>query len=383
MTDDGSEQSPAGQAGAPAAIILAAGKSTRMKSRLPKVMHDICGRPMLTHVILACRKAGIQRFTLVVGFAKDLITRTYAHEPDLQLVEQAEQKGTGHAVSVCEDALRGFEGDVVVLAGDMPMIQEQTLRDLVESHRACGAAASLATTTLDDPTGYGRILRDAAGGFERIVEHRDCSADQLEIREVNPSYYCFDAPALFEALHCVRPDNTKGEYYITDVFEILRKAGKTVQAVTRVPADDAVGINSRADLADVARRMQQRIQTDWMNHGVTLVDPSTTWIDSRAQIGPETEIKSFSYIEGNARIGANCRVGPYAYIAAGAVIEDGALIGPGALTAFDATGEPRNHSHPSSHRRATKIVRRPPSAPLDADEGGSFNPECSPGSASC
>ena len=383
MTDDGSEQSPDVRDRALAAIILAAGKSTRMKSHLPKVMHDICGRSMLSHVLRACGNSGIDQFFIVVGFGKDLITQTYADDSALRFVEQSEQKGTGHAVLVCEEALRGFDGDVVVLAGDMPMIREQTLRDLIEGHRSAGAAASLATTVLEDPSGYGRILRDSDGGFERIVEHRDCSAEQLEICEVNPSYYCFDAPVLFSALHDIRPDNAKGEYYITDVFEILRGLGKTVQAVTRVPADDAVGINSRADLADVARRMQRRIQTGWMDNAVTIIDPSTTWIDSRAQIGPDSEIKPFSTIEGNARIGSNCLVGPYAYVTSGAVIEDGTTLGPGVLRAFDTTGESRNHSHPSSHRRATKVVRRPPPASIDGEEGGSLSSKCSPGSPSC
>ncbi|MCG8409455.1 MAG: NTP transferase domain-containing protein [Phycisphaerales bacterium] len=353
-----------------AAIILAAGRSTRMKTDQPKVMHNLCGQPMLSHVLAACREAGIQECYVVVGFGKDLIIKTYDQMPGIHFVEQPEQKGSGHAVSMCSETLKGFTGDVVVIAGDMPMIRSETLKTLTHSHRAAGATASIATTILDDPTGYGRIVRDANDNFERIVEHRDCSAEQLKIREVNPSYYCFDAQALFEALPKIKPDNAKGEYYITDALEIIRDLGKTVRAATSVPAVDAVGINSRSDLAEVAKLMQKRIQSRWMDEGVSLVDPDTTWIDSRAQIGPDTLIKPFSYIEGSARVGRNCTIGPYAYLADGAVVEDDSTVGPGVLNAFDATKNPRNHSNPTS-KRAAPVVRQPPATTGCAQGGGS------------
>lgn len=341
-----------------AAVILAAGKSTRMKTELPKVMHEICGQPMLSYVFNACRTAGISRLIVVVGFAKDAIIRHYEGEPGIQFVEQQEQKGTAHAVMMCNDALKNFEGDVVVIAGDMPMIRSETLQSLLQSHRAAAAGASIATTVLDDPTSYGRIVRNKAGDFERIVEHRDCTPEQLQIKEVNPSYYCFDAKALREALPKVQPNNAKGEYYITDVLEIILKSGAKVRATTNVPAVDAVGINSRVDLADVAKLMQRRIQNGWMEQGITIVDPDTTWIDSRAQIGLDSEIKPFSYIEGRARIGARCVVGPYAYIGDGAVIEDDSAVGPGALSAIDtAIGSKKPGT---INRRPTVALRQPP-----------------------
>ncbi len=341
------------------AIILAAGRSTRMKSELPKVMHEMCGRPMLVYVLDACRQAGIAELYVVVGFGKEAITSALGAEPGIHFVEQAEQKGTGHAVLMCKDALAKFTGDCVVIAGDMPMIRAETLRTLVGSHRATGATASLATTVLEDPTSYGRILRDGAGAFAGIVEHRDCTPEQLALREVNPSYYCFDAKAMFEALAQVKPNNAKGEYYITDALTILRSAGKTVRASTSVPAQDAVGINSRADLADVARLMQRRIQDSWMEQGVTIVDPTTTWIDSGVQIGPETMIKPFCFLEGNARIGEGCTIGPFAYVAAGAVVSDGARVGPGALTALDTVGGARPTAGAPA-KRTVQVVRRPP-----------------------
>jgi bifunctional UDP-N-acetylglucosamine pyrophosphorylase/glucosamine-1-phosphate N-acetyltransferase len=341
------------------AIVLAAGRSTRMKSDSPKVMHEICGRTMLAYVLDACRQAGIAEFYVVVGFGKEEVISAFGAEPGVHFVEQAEQKGTGHAVLMCKDALAKFTGDCVVIAGDMPMIRAETLQTLVGSHRATGAAASLATTILDDPTSYGRILRDDGGAFVGIVEHRDCTPEQLAIREVNPSYYCFDAKSLFEALDQIKPNNAKGEYYITDALAILRAAGRTVRASTKVPAQDAVGINSRADLAEVARHMQRRIQDSWMDAGVTIVDPANTWIDSDVQIGPETVIKPFCVLEGNARIGAGCTVGPFAYVAAGAVVGDGAKVGPGALTALDTVGSTRTTAGTPA-KRTVQVVRRPP-----------------------
>jgi bifunctional UDP-N-acetylglucosamine pyrophosphorylase/glucosamine-1-phosphate N-acetyltransferase len=354
-----------------AAVILAAGRSTRMKTDHPKVLHEVCGQSMLSHVLCACRKAGIHRFHIVVGFGKQAIIPAFDGEEGVSFVEQREQKGTGHAVSMCAEELKDFTGDVVVLAGDMPMVRSETLQGLIQGHRAACSAASLATTVLDDPSSYGRIIRNANGDFDRIVEHRDCTVDQLRIREVNPSYYCFDAQTLFEALPKIKPDNAKGEFYITDVLEIIRKEGKAVRASTSVPAVDAVGINSRADLAEVSRLMQQRIQADWMEAGVTLDDPATTWIDSRAAIGPESRIKPFSFIEGRARIGARCVVGPYAYIGDGAVVEDGTTIGSGALSAFDATAATQKTFSPI-HQRGASVTRQPPSQAA-----------CAPRSQSC
>ncbi len=342
-----------------AAILLAAGRSTRMKTELPKVMHEVCGLPMLSHVLGACRAAGISDFHVVVGFGKQAIIDAFSTEPGIHFVEQREQKGTAHAVSMAADAFKSFSGDVVVLAADMPLLRAETISTLVNSHRAAAAAASMATTFLDNPAGYGRIVRNAAGDFERIVEHRDCTPEQLAINEVNPSYYCFDAASLFRALPRVKPNNAKGEYYITDVLEILRADGRLVRAATTVPAADATGINSRVDLADVNRLMQQRIQNALMESGVTIVDPGTTWIDARASVGPETIIRPFSTIEGHARVGARCVVGPYAYVADGAVIEDDAHVGPGILTALDTAASPRT-PRPSSHRKTAPVVRHPP-----------------------
>lgn len=341
------------------AIILAAGKSTRMKSDVPKVMHDICGRPMLAYVLDACRQAGIEKFNIVVGFGKDTVIQAFSTEPGAEFVEQLEQKGTGHAVMMCADGLKNFQGDCVVIAGDMPMIRPETLRDLIGGHRAAGAAASIATTVLSDPAGYGRIIRDKSGAFQGITEHRDCTPEQLSINEVNPSYYCFDAATLFAALPRLKANNAKNEYYITDVLALLLADGKTVRAATSVPAVDATGINSRADLALVSKLMQQRIQHHWMDTGITIVDPDNTWIDSRARIGRDTVIRPFTCIEGSARIGERCTIGPFACITHGAVVSDGASVGPGVLNALDAVHGTRPAST-SPAKRTVQVVRRPP-----------------------
>lgn len=309
-----------------AAIILAAGKSTRMKSDLPKVMHEVCGRPMLAYVLDACAAAGLQRIIVVVGHQKQIVLEAFGGRRDLTYVEQTEQRGTGHAVLMARDALRDFQGDVFVIAGDMPMIRAGTLRELRETHVQAQAAASIATTVLEEPFGYGRIVRDTRGEFLAIVEERDCTDAQRQIKEVNPSYYLFDRAALFDALQSVRPDNAKKEYYLTDVLRILREQGRRVVAQTSVPPADATGINSRADLAEVSRLMQARLQGAIMDSGVTIIAPALTWIEAGASIGPEAVIHPYTWIGSGAQIGARCRIGPFAVVARDARIGDDGIV---------------------------------------------------------
>lgn len=311
---------------ATAAVVLAAGKSTRMKSELPKVMHEVCGRPMLAAVLDACRGAGVGRIVVVVGYNKQAVIGGFSDWADVTFVEQAEQKGTAHAVQMAEHALAGFNGTVLVIAGDMPLVRAETLRELVETRRREGAAAAIATTILNEPAGYGRIIRDGQGEFVGIVEDRDCTPDQKKICEVNPSYYCYERPALFSSLHDVRPNNAKGEYYITDTLDILRRSGRRVIAKTSVPAVDATGINSRADLADVSRMMQRRIQQRIMDSGVTIVSPDLTWIEADVEVGHESVIEPFSFVGASARIGQRCRIGPMGVVARGENIPDGRAV---------------------------------------------------------
>lgn len=310
-----------------AAIILAAGKSTRMKSELPKVLHEVCGKPMLAHVLDACREAGVGRLVVVVGHRKDDVIATFAGDRDIEWVEQVEQKGTGHAALMCAGALEGFTGPVLTIAGDMPLIRGATVAEVLAENARTGHAVTLATSLLDDPAGYGRIVRDSAGALAAIVEHNDCTPAQRSIREVNISYYCFQGKRLFDLLRRIEPNNAKREYYITDAVAIALQQGWGAGAIPTVPAEDAMGINSRADLAVVSRVMQERIQAYWLDHAVSIVDRTTTWIEAGVRLGAETTIYPFTYVGTGAEIGGACRLGPHASVARGEKVLAGAAVG--------------------------------------------------------
>ncbi|MHC4645781.1 MAG: NTP transferase domain-containing protein [Planctomycetota bacterium] len=243
-----------------AAIILAAGISSRMNADIPKVLHEVCGRPMLSYVLDACRQAGVGRLYVVVGFCAEQVKKQFGQAEDIFWVLQPEQKGTAHAVMCCREHLGNFEGQTFVLCGDGPLIRPEILRTLMEEHEEQHSAAALATAVLDDPTGYGRIVRDAAGNICGIVEHNDCTSKQLKIREVNPSYYLFDNRVLFEAIEKVRPDNAKNEYYLTDVISVMIEAGQKVSAVTAVRPEEAMSANDPEQLRQMVRVMEQRFE---------------------------------------------------------------------------------------------------------------------------
>jgi len=242
-----------------AAVILAAGRSKRMQSDLVKVLHPVCDRPMVEWVVQACRAAGCGRIILVVGYQGDKVREALAGEDDVEFVNQAEPLGTGHAVMQAEAALRGFDGDLLVLAGDGPLIRAETLRRLVSAHQRTGAAATLATARIADPTGYGRIVRDAAGRFDRIVEEKDATPEQRRLNEINPSYYCFDARRLFASLHRLTNVNASGEYYLTDVCPILRGDGLRVEVIEAVSADEVHSINTAEQLEFVSSILAKRL----------------------------------------------------------------------------------------------------------------------------
>jgi bifunctional UDP-N-acetylglucosamine pyrophosphorylase/glucosamine-1-phosphate N-acetyltransferase len=309
------------------AIILAAGGSTRMNTKLAKVLHEVCGRPMLAYVLDACRKAGIKRILVIVGFGADQVQEHFAHAEDVVWVRQDQQLGTGHAVACCKDHLKDFDGNVLVLCGDGPLIRSHTLKALIDKHESGQSAATLATAVLDDPSGYGRIVRDAYGNMQGIVEDSDCTPEQRAIREINPSNYLFNSRILFNAIEKVKPDNVKKEYYLTDAVSGIIATGHKVEAITALSPDEAVGVNSRAQLSAASKIMQRRIQRRLMEEGVTIVDPDNTWIDARAQIGQDTVIEPFTYIRGEVKIGRDCRIGPFAHLRRGTVLGDDIVLG--------------------------------------------------------
>lgn len=228
-----------------------------MKSDLPKVVFEVGGRPMVCAVVDACRGAGIGRIVVVVGHMQERVREALAGY-NVEYVVQDRQLGTGHAVQCAAECFAGDTGDVFVLCGDGPLIRAATLRAMIERHRSNGAAATLATSVIDDPTGYGRITRDSAGRFAAIVEHKNCTPEQLKIREVNPSYYCFNAAALFDAVRRVERNGLSGEYYLTDVPELLMRSGRRVEVIEAVPPEDVLSINTPDDLAAVDRIYRAR-----------------------------------------------------------------------------------------------------------------------------
>jgi bifunctional UDP-N-acetylglucosamine pyrophosphorylase/glucosamine-1-phosphate N-acetyltransferase len=309
------------------AIILAAGKSTRMKSKRPKPLHEVCGRPMLEYILQACYRVGCDRVIVVVGYGKDEIISHFGDDKRIAFVEQTEQLGTGHAARVCEPELKKMHGgDVLILAGDLPLTRAEALRTLRQTHHDERAAASMATAILEDPTGYGRIIRDANGEFVEIVEQLDCSPEQREIREVFPSYYCVRVEELLLALSKLKNDNKKREYYLTDIFGILKKAAKKVIAVQAVTAEDVIAPNDREQLAEADACMQDRIHGQLRAVGVTITSSESTYIESGATVGADTIVRPFSFIGRDANIGSDCVIGPFAMVPRESIVPDGTTL---------------------------------------------------------
>src|SRR3954469_18511983 len=308
------------------AIILAAGKSTRMKSRRPKALHEICGKPMLQFVLDACYDAGCSRILLVVGHGKDEVIAQFEADKRIVWIEQTEQLGTGHAARVCEPHLRKEHGDVFILTADGPLIRGEVLRTLLRDHREQFAAASMATAVLEDPTGYGRVIRDPAGQFVEIVEQADATPEQREIREVFPNYYCVRSEELLLALSRLKNENKKKEYYLTDIYGILRMAGRKVVAVQAVTAEDVLSVNDRDQQAQVDAIMQDRIQRQIRQAGVTIVSGINTYVEAGATIGLDTTIRPFTFIGRDSSIGADCTVGPFACVPAEGIVPEGTAV---------------------------------------------------------
>lgn len=303
-----------------AAVIMAAGKSTRMKSALPKGAHFICGKAMTRHVVDACLGAGIADVVVVVGHEAEKVKAAVGG--DVAYVYQLEQLGTGHACQQAMPAIAQEVTDVVVLPGDAPLITSEALRELIDTHSSNCNAATLLTAVLDDAGSYGRVVRGEDGAVSGIVEAKDADKATLAIREINASMYCFDKTLLVERLAMLRTDNAQGEYYLTDVIEMLASSGQRVGAVIAENAGDVMGINNRIELAASANEMRGRILRQLMLAGVTIVDPATTYIDCDVHIGADSVVYPCTIIERGSRIGANCEVGPFVRLR-GVIMADG------------------------------------------------------------
>ncbi|MBM7572971.1 sugar phosphate nucleotidyltransferase [Aquibacillus albus] len=290
------------------AIVLAAGKGTRMKSDLPKVLHDVCGEPMVQHVIDQLKRISIDRIITVVGHQSEMIKQQLGSS--LEYAHQEEQLGTAHAVKMCHKKLADQQGSTLIITGDTPLITEQTLRKCLEHHCSTNSAATILTMFPEDPAGYGRIVREKNGEVIRIVEHKDASEEEQLIHEVNSGIFCFDNYLLFQALEKVSTNNQQHEYYLPDVIEILKRQGGKISATNVDNAEEGLGINDRSQLARAEKIYQKRIIEYHRRNGVTIIDPSSTFIEVGVSIGKGTVIKPRTHLKGNTQIGDNRIVGP-------------------------------------------------------------------------
>ena len=290
------------------AVILAAGKGTRMKSTLPKVLHHIGGKSMVQQVMNAADMAGAKRKVVVVGFGAESVETALGSQAEY--VVQQEQLGTGHAVMQASGKLQDFEGTVMVLCGDTPLLQGETLAKLFAEHQTAKASATVLTACMPDPAGYGRVIRDESGQVLKIVEQKDANPQELMVNEVNTGIYCFERGALFDALNRINCNNMQGEYYLTDVIGILAKEQSKVWAVQVDDHQETLGINSRMQLAEAEKILRRRKLANLMDNGVTIMDIDSTFIDEEVCIGPDTVIYPFTWIEGATTIGTGCEIGP-------------------------------------------------------------------------
>ncbi len=340
------------------AIILAAGQGTRIKSNIPKVLHKVCGKEMVNHVIDNMREAGIDDVNVIIGKGSELVKES-TKDRNVSYSLQEEQLGTGHAVKCAKEFLQGKDGVVAVFTGDAPLTRVETIEKLIKEHIEKGNKATLLSAYVDDPTGYGRIIRDDNKEVLKIVEHKDCNEEELKVNEMNAGMYCFDIKSLLSSLEELNNNNVQGEYYLTDVIGILKDKKEKVGALV-TDYEDTLGVNSRAQLAEVEKVLRKRINKFHLDNGVTLIDPDTTYIGTDVIIGKDTIIYPNNILEGytkigegctilqnsrikdsiiedevevqasvilNSRIGKNTTVGPFAYIRPESTIGEGVRIG--------------------------------------------------------
>ncbi|MEN6461060.1 MAG: bifunctional UDP-N-acetylglucosamine diphosphorylase/glucosamine-1-phosphate N-acetyltransferase GlmU [Syntrophomonas sp.] len=302
------------------AVILAAGKGVRMRSDLPKVAHRVAGKAMVSHVISAVYGAGIEKITMVVGHGRQVI-QEILKDQNIRFVVQEEQLGTGHALMQAQEAVAEDEV-IVVLAGDTPLLQASTIKALVDFHTSSQAVATVLTTTIDEPFGYGRVIRKADGSLSQIVEEKDALETEKQVKEINSGMYCFNRADAMAALGKVGTDNAQGEYYLTDILKILIADQKKVEVFKTDASEDIYGINDRVQLAKAEIIIRQRKNIELMKSGVTITDPGSIFIDSEVQVGKDTVILPFTLLEGATVIGEHCEIGPGTRITSSFVGDD-------------------------------------------------------------
>jgi len=328
-----------------AAIILAAGKGTRMKSSLPKVLHPIAGRHMIEWVVEAASATGADPVVIVIGSGGDRIRDLFANSTGVIFATQQEQLGTGHAVASAIGALGDFNGDILILCGDTPLLTPGTLKGLIASHRSSDSYATMLTAIVQNPHGYGRVIRDTAGkSILRIAEQKDATDDELRINEINSGIYCMKSDFVFDNIDSLRSDNAQKEYYLTDMIPLAASSGLTLHGVPCLDPDEIMGVNDRVQLAAASHMLRERINRSLMLSGVSMIDPERTYIDHGTFIGGDTVIYPGCSITGGSVIGKNCLIENGAIISAshigngchiksgsvmeGALLRDGVTVGP-------------------------------------------------------
>ncbi|NJP39021.1 bifunctional UDP-N-acetylglucosamine diphosphorylase/glucosamine-1-phosphate N-acetyltransferase GlmU [Alkalicoccus luteus] len=294
------------------AVVLAAGKGTRMKSSLYKVLHPVGGKPMVQHVTDQLQQCGLEKMVTVVGHGADTVKDQLGSVTDYVL--QAEQLGTGHAVMQAEEQLGGKSGTTLVVCGDTPLLTAETLQNLLDAHEAKEAKATILTAHADNPAGYGRVIRDGAGKVVKIVEQKDASDEEKQVQEINTGTYCFDNAALFDTLRRVGNDNAQGEYYLPDVIEILQEQGEAVFAHQSSDFHETMGVNDRVALSQAEAHLKKRINEHWMREGVTITDPDSVYIGADVMIGSDTVLYPGTMLQGDTQVGSGCEIGPHTEI---------------------------------------------------------------------
>lgn len=310
-----------------AAVVLAAGKGTRMVSDKVKVLHTVCGKPLLHYVIRSLQAVGVESIYAVVGYQSDEVEDAFKGE-SVFWVNHGDQRGTAHALSVTESMLNDWDGLLLVLCGDTPLLTPELLRKFIAKHKENkDTVATVLTTVLDDPNAYGRIIRDENGNVTAIVENAEADKSQKEIKEINSGAYVFNPDEVFRALKRVKPNKKNGEYYLTDVIKILASEGKQVAGYIAPAPEECLGVNTRDDLFNANKIMSGRIMNELMRKGVTIVYPANTYIETDVSIGRDTVIYPFTVINSGVVIGKNCEVGPFSHLRSGTVLADYAEVG--------------------------------------------------------